>query len=409
MSIETVLGGDGADTFDASGMTGAITLQGRLGADHLIGGIAGDIIFGGVDSDVDTLDGGNGNDTLLFNTGDILLGGAGNDTAVADDPTSAGVTLVLGAGHGIETVLGGAGNDTLDASASTTSVQLHARGGTDTLIGGAVNDLLYFDGAGDQLTGGGGTDIAVAVDPTSAGTSVTILAGVEVVYGAGGADVIDASATTAANLDTRLNLYGNAGSDVITGGSANDSLYGGADADTLDGGDGNDVLFFTTGDTLIGGNGSDYGVAEDLAGASVALGATSGVEALYGNVGGDTLDASAMTTRVTLDGRAGNDTIIGGTASDLLFGGTGNDTITGGAGGDFFYFANGFGTDTITDFEDGSDRFNLAAISGLDNFDQLTITQDGADVVISVTATPADTIRVEGALVAQFSASDFFF
>ncbi|MEZ5842231.1 MAG: hypothetical protein R3D27_00675 [Hyphomicrobiaceae bacterium] len=409
MSIETVLGGDGADTFDASGMTGAITLQGRLGADHLIGGVAGDSLYGGVDSDVDTLDGGNGNDTLLFNTGDILIGGAGNDTAVADDPTSAGVTLVLGVGHGIETVLGGAGNDTLDASASTTSVQLHARGGTDTLIGGAVNDLLYFDGAGEQLTGGGGTDIAVAVDPTSAGTSVTILAGVEVVYGAGGADVIDASATSAANLDARLNLYGNAGSDVITGGSANDSLYGGADADTLDGGDGNDVLFFTTGDTLIGGNGSDYGVAEDLAGASVALGATSGVEALYGNVGGDTLDASAMTVRVTLDGRAGDDTIIGGSGNDLLYGGAGNDTITGGAGSDYFYFANGFGTDTITDFEDGNDRFNLAAISGLDNFGQLTLTQDGADVLISVTATPADTIRVEGALVAQFSAADFYF
>ncbi|MEZ5843275.1 MAG: hypothetical protein R3D27_06015 [Hyphomicrobiaceae bacterium] len=408
MSIETVLGGAGGDDFDGSGMSGRITLYGRGGADSLTGGIGGDIIFGGIDSDVDTLDGGNGNDNLYFSTGDVVLGGAGNDNAIADDAAGAGVTLVLGAGHGVETVLGGAGNDTLDASASTTSVHLHARGGTDVLIGGAANDVLYFDGAGDQLTGGGGTDIASAVDPGNLGVSVTILAGVEVVYGAGGADVIDASATTAANLDGRLAVFGGAGADDITGGAGNDILFGGADADTLDGGDGNDVLYFTSGDTLIGGAGHDYGVAEGAAGASVALGAASGMEALYGNVGGDALDGAAMTTRVTLDGRGGDDTIIGGSASDLLFGGSGNDTITGGAGGDFFYFANGFGADTITDFEDGSDRINLTAITGLDNFGQLTIAQDGADVLISVTATPADTIRVEGALVAQFSSADFY-
>ncbi|MEZ5842966.1 MAG: hypothetical protein R3D27_04450 [Hyphomicrobiaceae bacterium] len=408
MSIETVLGGAGGDEFDGSGMSGRITLYGRGGADSLTGGIGGDIIFGGIDSDVDTLDGGNGNDNLYFSTGDVVLGGAGNDNAIADDAAGAGVTLVLGAGHGVETVLGGAGNDTLDASASTTSVHLHARGGTDVLIGGAANDVLYFDGAGDQLTGGGGTDIASAVDPGNLGTSVTILAGVEVVYGAGGADVIDASATTAADLDGRLAVFGGAGADDITGGTGNDILFGGADADTLDGGDGNDVLYFTSGDTLIGGAGHDYGVAEGAAGASVALGAASGMEALYGNVGGDALDGAAMTTRVTLDGRGGDDTIIGGSASDLLFGGTGNDTITGGSGSDYFYFANGFGTDTITDFEDGSDRINLTAITGLDNFGQLTIAQDGADVLISVTATPADTIRVEGALVAQFSSADFY-
>ncbi|MEZ5843165.1 MAG: hypothetical protein R3D27_05455 [Hyphomicrobiaceae bacterium] len=408
MSIETVIGGGAADTFDASSMTGAVTLYGRGGADSLTGGIGGDIIFGGIDSDVDTLDGGNGNDNLYFNSGDILLGGAGNDNAIADDAAGSGVTLVLGSGHGVETVLGASGNDTLDASASTTAVLLDGRGGADTLIGGAANDVLYFDGAGDQLTGGGGTDIASAVDPGNLGVSVTILAGVEVVYGAGGADVIDASATTAANLDGRLAVFGGAGADDITGGTGNDILFGGADADTLDGGDGNDVLYFTGGDTLIGGAGHDYGVAEGAAGASVALGATSGMEALYGNVGGDTLDGAAMTTRVTLDGRAGNDIIVGGAASDLLFGGSGNDTITGGSGGDYFYFANGFGTDSITDFEDGSDRINLTAISGLDNFGQLTITQDGADVLISVTATPADTIRVENALVAQFSAADFY-
>ncbi|MEZ5843708.1 MAG: hypothetical protein R3D27_08225 [Hyphomicrobiaceae bacterium] len=66
-----------------------------------------------------------------------------------------------------------------------------------------------------------------------------------------------------------------------------------------------------------------------------------------------------------------------GRASDvhgpLLFGGSGNDTIPG--CGDFFYVAEGFGTDTITHFKDDSDRFNLAAISSLDDFGQHIFTR----------------------------------
>ncbi|MEZ5844293.1 MAG: Calx-beta domain-containing protein [Hyphomicrobiaceae bacterium] len=405
-SIETVIGGSGNDVFDASAMNSGITLQGRLGADHLIGGSAGDLLVGGADSDVDTLDGGSGNDTLSFRTGDILIGGAGNDTASADDPVGAGISIVLAVGHGIETILGAAGNDVIDASASTTRVLLEGRGGADLLIGGALGDLLYFD-AGDQLIGGGGNDIATAVDPAKTGTSMFILSGVETVYGGGGADIIDASATTAANLDTRLNVFAGAGSDVVTGGSANDSLYGGADADTLDGGAGDDTLFFTTGDTLIGGEGNDNAYAEEITGASVVLGAASGIEGLFGHVGGDTLDASAMTTRVFMDGRGGNDTVVGGSGSDLMFGGSGNDVLTGNGGGDFFMFDDNWGQDIVTDFQDGVDRFDLSRVEGLESFTQLAFTQTGADVVIAI-GNSSNNITVQNALVAEFTSADFF-
>ena len=54
---------------------------------------------------------------------------------------------------------------------------------------------------------------------------------------------------------------------------------------------------------------------------------------------------------------------IGGPGSDKLTGGTGDDTLTGGTGDDTFVFSplDGFGIDTITDFETGTDKIDLSA------------------------------------------------
>ncbi|MEZ5843276.1 MAG: hypothetical protein R3D27_06020 [Hyphomicrobiaceae bacterium] len=336
MSIETVLGGSGNDTFDASGTTSRTTLYGRAGADVLTGGTGGDILFGGVDSDVDTLTGGEGNDTLFYHSGDVLDGGNGNDTAIADDPLAVGVSITLGATSSIETVIGGEGNDTIDASASSTRVIIDGRGGADLMLGGAGNDVFKAN-SGDSVDGGGGNDIVTLEDTASTGfTNFTVLTGVETVYGAGSDDTIDASAAT-----SRVVIYSSVGSDNVTGGTGNDILWGGADADTLDGGAGDDALYFTTGDTLIGGEGSDYAVAEDQSGASIVLGAGNGLEQVLGNIGDDTIDASAMTVRVTLDGRIGDDHLIGGSGDDFIYGRTGADTLDGGAGNDALIFGSG--------------------------------------------------------------------
>ena len=75
---------------------------------------------------------------LFFSTGDILIGGQGNDNAIADDPTGAGVSVVLAEGHGVETVLGNVGGDTLDASAMAARQEfrgvLAAAGGADAAV-----------------------------------------------------------------------------------------------------------------------------------------------------------------------------------------------------------------------------------------------------------------------------------
>lgn len=98
-------GGDGADELQGGlgddaldGGAGADALFGREGSDSLIGGLGADTLFGGWDNDVlvgavanaegtdvddvDFLNGGDGDDTILAGAGDVVSGGTGADTLV---------------------------------------------------------------------------------------------------------------------------------------------------------------------------------------------------------------------------------------------------------------------------------------------------------------------------------------
>jgi Ca2+-binding RTX toxin-like protein len=109
------------------------------------------------------------------------------------------------------------------------------------------------------------------------------------VFGDDGNDQIYAT-----DLHVSAAIFGEAGHDLITGGSAND---------LLDGGDGVDRLWAGLGNDLVrGGNDNDF---------------------LYGREGND-----------LLLGGAGNDYLDGWDGADLLIGGTGSDTLCGGAGED---------------------------------------------------------------------------
>jgi len=87
-----------------------------------------------------------------------------------------------------------------------------------------------------------------------------------------------------------------------------------------------------------------------------------------------------------MNGQGGNDNLAGLGGDDILRGGAGEDTLTGGADEDQFWVAsNGLfeGTDTITDFQAGTDVLGIAGVPEVTGIGDLSISQTGADTVIA--------------------------
>jgi predicted extracellular nuclease/Ca2+-binding RTX toxin-like protein len=168
---------------------------------------------------------------------------------------------------------------------------------------------------------------------------------INVLYGPGvepfGPPAVDSSSITGVE-----NVLGTRFSDTISGNGADNDVDGGAGDDSLDGGNGDD----------------------------------------------------------TLTGGSGNDELIGGNGDDWLAGGTGDDVLSGGGGDDFFVFASGDGTDTVTDFQSGSDLILLTGGLTFDDLDLTpgnggtTIVEEDGDVLAIVTTTSG----------APLGADDFF-
>jgi Ca2+-binding RTX toxin-like protein len=154
-------------------------------------------------------------------------------------------------------------------------------------------------------------------------------------------------------------LFAGAGNDSISSSTATPiQVYANAGNDTLLGGGGNDTLW--------GGEGAD---------------------SLAGGLGSD-----------TLVGEAGNDTLAGGAGDDGLFGG---------AGADVFVLDAAWGSDTIFDWEDGTDRIDARPLAGLGLHDVtgLTITANGTNAVVSYAG---NTLTILGA-AGLINAADFLF
>lgn len=147
-------------------------------------------------------------------------------------------------------------------------------------------------------------------------------------------------------------LWGQAGDDTLMGNGGADTLRGGRGEDDLRGGGGRDKLIGGGDDDVLRGNG--------------------GRDVLKGGRGEDDL----------MGGR-GADTLKGGAGNDRIDGGKGDDRLTGQGGEDTFVFVRGNGRDTITDFRDGVDLMDFAGHNGVSAFGDLTITQTGANALIT--------------------------
>ncbi len=215
-------------------------------------------------------------------------------------------------------------------------------------------------------------------------TPTPIVLGPDAIMGTEGADDLDGT-TGADGID------GLGGNDVINGLGGADTIFGSGGADTISGGGGKDVIFGNGGkDNLSGGGGKDR------------LDGNGGRDTLEGGGGKDALNGGGG--KDMLDGGGGKDDLDGGGGRDTLEGGRGKDELTGGGGRDFFLFSTGDGFDTITDFRDRQDRIMIE--NGAEAFDDLTITQVGADARVRFANVRID---VEDTDVSTLTAADFIF
>lgn len=308
--------------------------------------------------DADILDGLAGNDLITGQQGaDTLLGNEGNDT--------------LFGGDGDDTVSGGTGQDLLRGG-----------GGADALTGELGADRLFGDRGEDTLMGGYGTDALYGGYDN------------DFLRGGGGADTLNGELGSDTLFGDRANdqLFGGNGADFLYGGYEHDLMRGGGQNDELHGELGNDLLFGDRGnDRLFGGNNEDElygGYDNDL------LHGGANRDTLNGELGNDTLHGDRGNDRVLgghgddhIYGGFDHDFVHGGAGNDVLNGGFGNDTLGGGLGRDTFIFANGFGTDVITDLEaalgEVIDFSRLGSITSMTDLIDSHATQVGADVVIT--------------------------
>jgi len=385
--VASINSGDGIDIVRGNDRVDII--NGEAGHDQIYGGLRADILSGGDDSDF--LFGEEGADRLFGDAGnDILTGGLGNDTLTGGDGYD---IFALGPDSGRDVITDfEVDADLIDLSAYNGDITYDdlrfVQNSRGLIIFMGSNAVLLENVFVDSLS----AELFIFIDPDSIPADDDLVIdggnGSDILEGGSGNDTINSSHGD----DT---IFGHEGDDHLDGGNGNDTLHGGAGDDELIGSHGDDNLFGGEGDdTLDGGNNNDRlegGEGNDTLigfnGRDILIGGT-GNDRLDGGNDDDTLEGGdgddylyGFNGRDSLDGGNGNDTLIGYNDDDVLTGGEGNDLLIGGFGRDTFIFGANSGNDTIDDYEDGRDVIEFRDL--VDDFTELTITQDGDNTVIS--------------------------
>ena len=377
-------------THNLQGSQAAEWIFGSELADTIYGGGGADIIHGGLGDDV-IYDAGDGKGKLYGDAGDdsfvvapqtgsseirpedfsYIDGGAGMDRITVNGSNlTLNFTSAAWDGTGIKDVeiidIGGLGNSgynkiLLDAQA-VIDLNASMSSGGPVRISGNDGDAFSFPDAAEgwHAVGGPDGDGYVRYENGDASAVVLIYQDLaEIIYGTGGADVIDVSGIIGGTGNYQLHggggndsLIGGSGNDMLLGGDGNDTLDGAGGSNYLDGGSGNDLLVVhdTTGDGkvnssdfsyIFGGSGTDTlklendgragGVILDFT--SVVRGSISGVEVI--DISGDAGSGK------------GNGIVMSDTAFNYLSGTTDTSAplrITGNAGDTFELSGTSFGS-----------------------------------------------------------------
>ena len=435
---DTLTGGSGADVLN--GGPGSDTLFGKGGTDNLFGGDGDDTLTGG-DGD-DQVFGENNNDRFIWNPGDdtdLNEGGADTDTVEVNGGNGAEVftttanglrvrfdridpapfaldigtceNLLLNANGGNDsfsctgnlaalikiTADGGAGDDTLLGS-----------NGIDLLLGGDNNDFIDGQQGNDVVFLGAGDDV-FQWDPGDGSDTVEGQAGTDTLLfnGSNIAELFDLAANGARVHFTRnigtivmdlndvedLDLRSLGGTDTLTvndlsgtdltsvnldlastlGGTIGDAATDTIIVNGTNGGDIIDVFGAGTSASVIGLPAQVNIANAEGTNDSLVINALGGVDVVTAT----TLPAGVI--KLTMDGGAGNDSLLGSQGADVLLGGDGDDFIFGdngndlaflGADADVFQWDPGDGNDTI-EGQDGADKMLFFGSNASENIDIL--------------------------------------
>ncbi len=339
---------------DASILTTGSTITGSAAANIITGGAGNDTIDGGGGGD--TISAGAGNDTVFVHGSELSIdGGDGNDTLVLPgSSTVTGVNFAVAAG--LDQTTGDTATvtnfESLDASAMTTALTVTGSGLANTITTGSGNDIIHGGGGGDIINAGAGNDSVdywgseISIDGGTGSNTLVLRASATIDLTQ--ADQTTGDSTTVANftnvdasaVSTGVSVVGNANANIITGGAGADTIDGGGGADTINAGAGNDIVtVHGTEASVDGGAGSDTLVL--IAGTSVT-GVNFAVAAGADQTTGDAvavknfenLDASAVTTALTVTGSSAANTILTGSGDDVIDAGGGADIVSAGAGDD---------------------------------------------------------------------------
>jgi hypothetical protein len=325
--------GDGivVGTFQASAITGQITVNGNGGNDYL--SINSSIAIKAA------LNGGTGNDTLVAGAGnDTLTGGGGNDIFNVSGSTGSD-TLTQGSGTG--TVI-----SNVDTNFTLTNTLLTQSNGGSFSLSGITNAVLT-GGPGNNtfnvggwtgpatLIGGGGTDTVAAVANaktfTLTDSSLSISNGASfTLSGIGQAVLIGGSTTTtmdASGFSGVVTLDGGGGSATLTGSSEESVLIAGTGKCTLNGGTGGDTILVGDSTTYDAGSAANITsleaiMAEWNSGSSY----TTRVKHILGTLGGG-LNGSNFLNATTVSNSHQADSMTGGTGVDAFWSSS-SDIIT---------------------------------------------------------------------------------
>ncbi|SEH26841.1 hypothetical protein [Selenomonas sp. KH1T6] len=422
-------------TVDASQATNSITIKAGEYNNIIKAGVNGtniygqggnDIIYGGAGKDVFWYGNGDGHDVIcdFQSSTDILCF---YDTAQLDSVTTDGTNVILKSGNGSVTLTDRTNKRIYitDTDGKNMGYYFGRQDKANTFVYAA--NRIYYGSVGyrDTLQVNKGATVSLA--------NTTLYHDIDILDARKSKKAVKLYGGTQASK-----LYGSAQNDKLTAGSGGASLIGGKGNDTLYGGAGTDKFYWGSGwgDDVV----YNYEISKDIiafSSGSLKSGKVSGSDVILTSSGGNTIkiknaankeivvantkgtqtrktylspgvtyntaktkaiikapysgtwdaakfadsirtiDASKETNKITIKAGNYNNTIKAGGNGSNIYGQGGNDKIYGGAKKDVIWYGTGDGTDTIYNFQSGTDVLRFYNEAQIDS-----VTTSGTSVVL---------------------------